>query len=97
MATKSNYQKPNTLIGALRFFLWLLFESDNSLNCKVEQDGRKAVTTTDNNSILGRYIRQRIRVDEDSPITVEDLESYGRTDFVLSKIDDETFLFDISV
>jgi hypothetical protein len=79
------------------FTFTMLTDTGESLDCTVQQDGRKGVTTTYNNSILGSYIRQRIRVDEDSPITVEDLESYGRTDFVLSKIDDETFLFDISV
>ena len=79
------------------FTFTMLTDSGISLDCTVQQDGRKAVTTTDNNSILGRYIRQRIGVDEGSLISVEDLERYGRTDFVLSKIDDETFQFDISV
>ncbi len=79
------------------FTFTMLTDSGNSLDCTVQQGGRKAVTTTDNNSILGSYIRQRLGVGDGSLISVEDLERYGRTDFVLSKIDDETFLFDISV
>lgn len=79
------------------FTFTMLTDSGNSLDCTVQQDGRKAVATTDNNSILGKYIRQRIGVAEGSLISVEDLERYGRTDFVLSKIDDETFLFDMSI
>lgn len=79
------------------FTFTMLTDSGDSLDCTVQQGGRKAVSTTDSNSILGKYIRQRIGVDDGSLITVEDLERYGRTDFVLSKIDDETFLFDMSV
>lgn len=74
----------------------LLTDSGDTFDCTVQQQNRKAIATT-NNSNLGRYIRKRIGVDAGSFITVEDLERYGRTDFVLSKIDDETFLFDMSV
>ena len=93
-------RKSATKVGFLpekEFTFTMLTDSGISLDCTVQQDGRKAVTTTDNNSILGRYIRQRIGVDDGSLISVEDLERYGRTDFVLSKIDEETFLFDMSV
>jgi hypothetical protein len=79
------------------FTFTMLTDSGKSLDCTVQQDGRKAVTTTDNNSILGKYIRQKIGVVDGSLISVEDLERYGRTDFVLRKINDETFLFDMSV
>jgi hypothetical protein len=92
-------RKTATKVGFLpekEFTFTMLTDSGNSFDCTVQQQGRKAVATT-NNSSLGRYIRERIGVDEGSFIMVEDLERYGRTDFVLTKVDDETFLFDMSV
>jgi len=75
----------------------MLCDDGNSLDCTVQQDGRKAISTTSNNSILGSYIRKRIGVDSGDLVTTEDLEKYGRTDFLLEKINDETFFFDMSV
>ncbi len=79
------------------FTFTMLTDSGIALDCTVQQDGRKAVSTTYSNSTLGKYIRKKIGIDDGSLISVEDLERYGRTDFVLSKIDEETFLFDMSV
>ncbi len=67
------------------------------MDCVVAQAGRKSVQTTDGNPILGEYIRQRIGVKSGAFITVDDLVKYGRTDFTLIKLDEETFRFDIGV
>lgn len=75
----------------------LLTDDGKAFDCTVQQDGRKAVTTTRNNSILGKYIRQRIGVDDGAFVSADDLKNYGRTHFTLSKIDDETFTLDLSI
>lgn len=67
------------------------------MDCVVAQADRKGVQTTDDNSILGAYIRSRIGVKTGAFVTIDDLIRYGRTDFTLIKLDDETFRFDISV
>ena len=79
-------------------FTFSMLTDDNIvMDCVVAQDGRKGVQTTDDNSLLGKYIRDRLNVPHGTFLTVEHLEEYGRTDFTLIKIDDETFLFDFSV
>jgi hypothetical protein len=80
-----------------KFTFTVLTDDKQTLDCVVAQDGRKSVETTYDNSILGNYIRNRIKLPSGAPITVEDLEKYGRTDFTLEKINDETFLLDFSV
>ena len=79
------------------FTFTLLTDDGNALDCTVQQEGRKAISTTDNNSILGQYIRERLGLESGSFVTADHLENYGRTDFTLEKINDETFYFDISV
>lgn len=75
----------------------VITDDGNSFDCVVAQEGRKAIETTNDNSLLGKYFRKRIGVPLSSPISVEDLEKYGRTDFTIEKIDEETFLLDFSV
>ena len=67
------------------------------MDCVVAQDGNKSVQTTDDNSILGAYIRSRIGLKSEAFVTVEDLLEYGRTDFTLIKLDEETFKFDMGI
>jgi hypothetical protein len=95
LSIKSDARKEGFL-PEKKFTFTLLTDDGIPLNCTVQQQGRKSITTTDN-SILGKYIRKRIDVPEGSKIEVEDLIKYGRTDFILKKIDDETFLFDFSI
>jgi hypothetical protein len=79
-------------------FTFSLITDDNySFDCAVAQDGRKAIHSTNDNSEIGRYIRDRIGLALGEKVTVEQLESYGRTDYTIEKIDDETFLLDFSV
>ena len=47
--------------------------------------------------ILGKYLRKRFGLKSGQLVTANDLTKYGRTDFTLTKLDDETFEFDISV
>jgi len=75
----------------------LITDDGFSFDCVVAQDGRKAIHSTINNSLLGEYFRRRIGLPLGSFINTEDLEQYGRTDYTIEKIDDETFLLDFSV
>lgn len=75
----------------------LITDDEHSFDCAVAQDGRKAIHSTNNNSELGRYFRNRIGVPLGNAVSVEDLERYGRTDYTIEKIDEETFLLDFSV
>ena len=75
----------------------LVTDDNQAMDCVVAQDGRKAIQSTDDNSVLGSYIRKRMGLESGDFITREDLVTYGRTDFTLVKIDDETILLDFSV
>jgi hypothetical protein len=79
------------------FNFTLVTDDGHSFDCVVAQENRKAIESTNNNSELGVYIRNRIGVPLGQLITRQDLENYGRTDFTLEKIDEETFLFDFSI
>ena len=58
------------------------------------QDGGKGLETTQNNSLLGEYLRGRMGVPSGQYVTLQDLTTYGRTDVAITKIDDETYLLD---
>lgn len=75
----------------------LITDDGVSMDCVVAQDGGKAVESTVNNSILGKYLRDRIGVARGKLVTKEDLERYGRTDFTIEKVDDETYILDLSI
>lgn len=78
------------------FTFSLLTDDSVALDCVVQQDGRKAISTTNNNSEIGRYFRERLGVESGKLVLKDDLIKYGRTDFILRKIDDETFMLDFS-
>lgn len=79
------------------FTFSMITDDGEVFDCTVQQEGRKAVATTYDNSILGRYLRKRLKVKNGDLVTPEDLERYGRSDFTLKKMDNETFFFDFSV
>jgi hypothetical protein len=84
-------------LPAKAYTFTLITDDKHSFDCVVAQDGRKAIQSTNDNSELGKYIRDRIGVPLGEKIRVEDLEKYGRTDYTIEKIDDETFLLDFSL
>lgn len=79
------------------FTFTLVTDDGKALDCKVQQGDRKAVSSTHDNSELGRYLRARLGVSDGSFVTKSDLVRYGRTDFTLAKVDEETFLLDLSL
>lgn len=58
------------------------------------QDNGKGLHTTQNNALLGEYLRTRMRVPSGKYVTKQHLVEYGRTDVAFTKIDDETYLMD---
>ena len=68
------------------------------MDCVVAQDGRKSVQTTDGQSYSWVHILESVLVFQvENSYGFMILTKYGRTDFTLTKLDDETFEFDISV
>jgi hypothetical protein len=75
----------------------LITDDDQTFDCVTAQDYDKVIVTTDNNSLLGIYLRNRWGVREGALVTRDHLNHYGRTDYTLIKLDDETFMLDLSV
>lgn len=74
-----------------------VFTDDHQhLTLRLEQDNDKAITTPENNSILGKYFRYRLGLTSGQFVTRKHLENYGRTDVTFSKTRDGKFLLDFS-
>lgn len=83
-------------LPARAFTFSLITDDGFSFDCAVAQDGRKAIHTNKDNSQLGLYIRKRLGLRSGAFVTKQDLINYGRTDYTIEKINEETFLFDFS-
>ena len=57
----------------------------------------KQISSYNDKSVLGRYLRARIGVTAKAIITDENLNQYGRNHVDITKNDDGTFFFDFSV
>lgn len=75
----------------------LVTDDGHAFDCVVAQQGRKAIQSTNDNSELGSYIRQRLGVPSGHPVTSYHLKQYGRDDYTITKLDEETFRFDFGV
>jgi hypothetical protein len=74
----------------------LITDDNQTLDCTVKQAGRKAISTTNDNSKMGKYFREKLSVELGAMVEKSHLEEYGRTDFLLKKLDDEIFFLDFS-
>ena len=45
---------------------------------------------------MGKYFREKLSVELGAMVEKSHLEEYGRTDFLLKKLDDEIFFLDFS-
>jgi hypothetical protein len=59
-------------------------------------DEGQAIETPQDNSILGRYFRERLGLPSGAFVSTEDLRRYGRMDVTFYKIDDENYYTDFS-
>lgn len=90
--------KTDGFLPPKRFTFTLLTDDGITMDCKKQQGtAGKAISTTYNNSEIGIYFRNRLNVPSGALVTKEHLIKYGRTDFVLTKINDDTFALDFSV
>ncbi len=71
-------------------------DNDKVLICTRAQQNGKAIHTPHDNSIIGKYFRERLGLRLGALVRKEDLERYGRTDIVFYKIDNETYYMDFS-
>lgn len=76
----------------------VLTDDGKILTCtRAQEEYGKAIHTPHNNSLIGEYFRNRFGVANGAPVTMEDLQRYGRTDVDFYKIDEETYYMDFSV
>ena len=71
-----------------------LLEGTQVINGIVEP---KQISTYDDKSELGAYLRSRIGVSYNYMLTLDDLYDYGRTDIDVSLLDNGEYYFDFSV
>ena len=74
----------------------VLTDDGVSFICVRAQDNGKGIHTTQDNSILGAYLRARMGVASGEYVTKQHLMEYGRTDVTFCKVDSETYLLDFS-
>lgn len=74
----------------------VLTDDDASFILAIAQDDGKALHSTENNSILGRYFRNRIGVPFGARITNQHLKKYGRSDVSFYRIDSDTYYMNFS-
>ena len=77
-----------------RFFLHT--DDGAMLECVRAQQWGKAIESPHDNSILGRYFRNRLGVPSGGPVTSDHLKAYGRTDIIFSRTNAEIFWMDFS-
>lgn len=57
----------------------------------------KQISSYNDKSVLGTYLRNRLNVSVDEVISLEDLQRYGRTNIDVIKVNDKDFKFDFSI
>ncbi|SER70581.1 restriction endonuclease PLD domain-containing protein [Salisediminibacterium halotolerans] len=72
----------------------LITDDGESMLCVMAQDNAKAIESSSDNSILGRYFRERLNLYPGSFVTVNDLIDYGRDYVRIHKVNDDTFFMD---
>lgn len=74
----------------------IVTDDNKTFDAVVAQMEGKAIETPADNSILGRYFRDRLGLPSGALVQVQHLIDYGRTDVIFSKVDDETYFMDFS-
>ncbi|MBH0230068.1 restriction endonuclease PLD domain-containing protein [Halobacillus yeomjeoni] len=74
----------------------IITDDGESFACVMAQENSKAIESCYDNSIIGRYFRRRLGLSDGEFITIDHLDSYGRSFVTLYKIDEETYFMDFS-
>lgn len=91
-----------TALGTSGFFpphgehFTLVTDDGQAIDAVVAQAGSKAIHSYKDNTILGRYFRERLGLGENARITLEDLKRYGRTDVEFQRVAEDTYLMDFA-
>lgn len=88
-------ENPDFFPKARREFT-IITDDGESFVCVIAQDNNKAIETSRDNSILGKYFRRRLGVPLGARVTDNDLQRYGRDYVTIYKIDDSTYFLDFS-
>ena len=67
-------------------------DDEKQLTLKIVGTSSRSLVTTNSYRILSEYLRGRLGIKLNAPITREMLEEYGRTDIVVRKVNGEYFL-----
>jgi hypothetical protein len=80
-------------------FFTVITDDQQTFICTRAQKSEEGqvIETPHDNSILGRYFRQRLGLPDGAYVETEDLVRYGRTGVTFYKIDDENFYMDFSI
>lgn len=95
--------RKNNFLPELTTPFTLVCDDGKVLDCKVVQGGRKGIETTYDNGLLGKYLRERMGLNDGEFVTLEHLINYGRTDFTIEAksedgdLDNTTYYLDFSV
>ena len=65
-----------------------------TFHMRMAQQGNKALQSAESNSILGEWIRKRMKLPSGCYITKQMLLNYGKTEVTFRKYDDGTYLLD---
>ena len=74
----------------------LITDDNRSFICIMAQTNRKAIQSSPNTSLIGKYFRERLKVPLGKKVEVEDVLNYGRSSLRIYKIDPETYFMDFS-
>ncbi|WP_456289292.1 NgoFVII family restriction endonuclease [Paenibacillus sp. AK002] len=74
----------------------IITDDGESFVCTVAQQGRKAIHTNHDNSILGKYFRRRLGVPLGEKVEKAHLDQYGRDSITIYKMNDDTYYMDFS-
>ena len=75
----------------------LITDTGQSYLCVMAQGNRKAIETTENNSLLGIHFRKVLGVELGARVDASDVLKYGRTTIRITKLDSETYYMDYSM
>lgn len=75
----------------------IVTDDGQSFVAVMAQQNRKAIETHYDNSILGRYFRDRLQIRKGAPVRYEDLENYGRTSVTLYRLEEDLYFLDFSI
>lgn len=74
----------------------MITDDDKTLICVRAQENGKAIHSTQNNSYMGEYFRNRLGLASGEFVKKDHLLEYGRTDVEITKIDDDTYYLNFS-